>query len=85
MVAFNFYIKEHRVVVREGGGLVNRLSDGWGRLQHKEGMSANVEADSIVNFLIQVFEQIRFRGVRAKLRQRYFNGCDVEHCNILIP
>lgn len=85
MVAFNFYIKEHRVVVRKGGGLVNRLGNGWGRLQREEGISANIKADSIVNFLIKVFEQIRFGGVRAKLRRGYFNGYDIKHCNILVP
>jgi hypothetical protein len=77
MVAFNFYVEEHRVVVREGGGLVDRLGDGWGCLQREEGMLADVEADSIVNFLVEVFEQIRFGGVRAKLRRRYFNGCAI--------
>jgi hypothetical protein len=56
MVTFNFYVKEYRVVVCEGGGLVDRLGDGWGRLQREEGMSADVEADSIVNFLVEVFE-----------------------------
>ena len=77
IVAFNFYIEEHRVVVREGGGLVDKLGDSWGRLQREEGMSADVEADSIVNFLVEVFEQIRFGGVRVKLRWGYFNGCAI--------
>ena len=35
---------------------------------------ANIKANSIVNFLIKVFKQIRFKGVRVKLRRRYFNG-----------
>jgi len=70
---FNFYIKEYRVVVHKGGGLVNRLSNGWGRLQRKEGILANIKANSIVNFLVKVFKQIRFKEVRVKLRRRYFN------------
>ena len=37
MVVFNFYVKEYRVVVHEGGSLVNRLGDSWGCLQHEEG------------------------------------------------
>jgi len=40
-------------------------------------MSANVKADSIVNFLVKVFKQIRFGEVRAKLRRGYFNRCAI--------
>ena len=47
-------------------------------------MSANLQADSIVDLLVQILEKVRFGGVWAKLGRRYFNGCDIEYGDILV-
>lgn len=71
MALFDLHVKENRVGVRGRGDLVDRNGDDGRCAQSEESMSAGVEADCIVNLLVEVFENVGFGGLWAKPRWRY--------------